>query len=104
MPAGNDAIIEAFADLLDQHGVEFVYSGDDATYTGLVGDGYSKSIVPMIQIQPGEEFSIRFLASDWTDAPERMKKLTADGVDYVITSTIKQLPKHGIIQLTCKLQ
>ncbi len=104
MGAGNTAILEAFSDLLTEHGVDFVYSGDDETYTGLVNDGYSSSTVNMIQLQPGKEFGIRFLASDWTTPPERMKTLTADGVTYVISQTIKELPQHGIISIVCRLQ
>lgn len=104
MGAGNTAILEAFSDLLDEHGVDFVYSGDDETYTGLVNDGYSSSTVNMIQIQPGKEFGIRFLASDWSEPPARMSTLTADGVTYTITQTIKELPLHGIFSVVCRLQ
>lgn len=102
MPAGNDAILEAFADLLDQHGTDFVYSGDNETYTGLTGDGYSSSTVNMIQITPGQEFTVRFLASQFT--PERMKKLTYGSRDFVITSSFSEIPGHGILYVTCRLQ
>ena len=104
MGAGNTAILEAFSDLLTEHGVAFTYSGDDAEYTGLVNDGYSSSTVNMIQLQPGKEFAIRFLASDWETVPTRMATLTADGVAYTITQTIKELPLHGIFSVVCRLQ
>lgn len=104
MGAGNTAILEAFSDLLIEHGVAFVYSGDSETYTGLVNDGYSSSTVNMIQLEPGKQFVVRFLASDWATVPARMGKLTADGVDYTITENIKELPLHGIFSVVCRLQ
>lgn len=105
MGAGNTAILEAFSDLLTEHGVAFTYSGDSDTYTGLVNDGYSSSTVNMIQLEPGKQFVVRFLASDWTTPPTRMSTLTVDGLPpYTITETIKELPLHGIFSVVCRLQ
>lgn len=104
MGAAHDAILEGFADLLEEHGVTFTYSGDEEDYIGLVGDGYSSSTVNMIQIEPGKAFIVRFLASDWAEPPARMSRLTYDGVAYTITETIKELPQHGIFTIVCRLQ
>lgn len=104
MSAATEAKLDAFTDLLDQWGVSFVYSGDSASYTGIPGDGYSSSMIPMVQIQPGQEFILRFLRSAWSTLPQKAETLTANSVAYSIEDVGKVLPGDIILQLVCRLR
>lgn len=104
MSDATDAKLDAFTDLLEQWGVAFVYSGDSATYTGIPGDGYSSSMIPMVQIQPGEQFTLRFLRSAWSTLPQKAETLTAGSVAYSIEDVGKVMPGDIILQLVCRLR
>jgi len=104
MSAATEAKLEGFTALVEEWGVDFVYSGDTETYTGIPGDGYSSSIIPMVQIQPGEQFTLRFLRSAWPELPVKFETLTVDNVAYSIEDVGKVMPGDIILQLVCRLR
>lgn len=104
MSAATQAKLQGFTRLIREWGVDFVYSGDSETYTGIPGDGYSASLIPLVQIQPGEQFTLRFLRSAWTDLPVKSETLTADGTAYSIEDVGKVMPGDIILQLVCRLR
>lgn len=108
MSAATQAKLQGFTRLIREWGVDFVYSGDSETYTGIPGDGYSSSLIPLVQIQPGEQFTVRFLRSAWPSGsaglPQKFETLTADGTAYTIEDVGKVMPGDIILQLVCRLR
>lgn len=104
MSDATDAKLEGFTALIEEWGIDFVYSGDSETYTGIPGDGYNSGIVPLVQIQPGEQFTLRFLRSDWASLPAKFETLTVDDVAYSIEDVGKVMPGDIILQLVCRLR